>query len=106
MGEIYSSGCLDVPNVEKDDAKAIEFFRKGREGACSEAAYYLARCYENGFSVEADEAEAAKLYEEAARANDSSAVTRIGLAYLYGALGYEKDAKKAVEYLKRAARRR
>ncbi len=103
LGAIYSSGWHDVPNVEKDDAKAIEFFRKGREGACSEAAYYLARCYENGIGVEADEAEAAKLYEEAARANDSSAVTRIGLAYLYGGLGYEKDAKKAVEYLKRAA---
>ncbi len=103
LGRIYSSAYGNVPGVKKDDAKAIEYFRKGREGACSGAIYALASCYENGIGVEADEADAAKLYEEAAKGNDSGAITRIGQAYLYGNLGYKKDAKKAVEYLKRAA---
>lgn len=100
LGEIYWSGGRNVPGVKKDDEKAIEYFRKGREGACSVAILHLSACYENGIGVEADKAEAAKLYEEAAKFNSSGTMMLIGLSYLYGD---KKDAKKAVEYLKRAA---
>ena len=102
LGEAYWSSSGER-GVDKDDAKALEWFRKGREGADDDSIWALAECYEYGVGVEADEAEAAKLYEEAARLNHSRAIAQIGFAHLNGNLGYEKDPKKAVEYLKRAA---
>ncbi len=102
LGAIYSS---QYPNagVEKDDAKAFEYFRKGSEGAWAAATTDLANAYRYGCGVEKDEAKALELYEEAARANEANAIATLGEAYFNGLLGKEKDPKKAVEYWKRAA---
>ena len=52
--------------VEKDSAKAVEWYRKAAEQGLDSAQYHLGRCYEGGHGVTKDLTKAAEWYQKAA----------------------------------------
>ncbi|HTH49748.1 MAG TPA: SEL1-like repeat protein [Candidatus Limnocylindria bacterium] len=59
------------------DAATIAFLRQRIEGGSGDAAYELARRYEQGNGVEKDEAEAARLLKQAAKLGNTDAAKRL-----------------------------
>ena len=59
--------------VEKDEQKAVEWYKKAAEQGYASAQFNLAVCYENGTGVEKDEQEAVEWYKKAAEQGYASA---------------------------------
>lgn len=88
--------------VEKDYAKAFEYFQEAADYGIPEAITNLGYCYERGINVDIDYRRAVDLYEKAAALGDSSAMNNLGWCYEQG-LGVEQSYEKAYEYYCRAS---
>ncbi len=88
--------------VEKDYAKAFEYFQEAADYGIPEAITNLGYCYERGINVDIDYSRAVELYEKAAEFGDSSAMNNLGWCYEQG-LGVEQSYEKAYEYYYRAS---
>lgn len=83
MAEIYRSPYYPFNDPQTSDkyyAKAFKSLRQ-RENIDPVAAYNLGIMYKNGYSVKADEDEAMKYFQKAARSNSAPANYELGLIY-------------------------
>ena len=86
-----------------DPREAVKFLERASEAGSPEAQFELARLYERGTGVSADEARALELYRAAADQDFADAINDLGFMYHQGGLGLRPDPKKALEYFERAA---
>jgi len=87
--------------VAKDEAKAVEWYKKAAEQGHAKAQFNLGVDYSNGIGVAKDEAEAVKWYQKAAEQEDAEAQYNLGVCYLNGA-GVAKDDEEAVKWFRKA----
>lgn len=69
-----------------------------------DAVYHLGRMYEEGMGVEKNEAEALRLYRQAAEGENEKAALKLGNAY-YTGNGFEKDYQEAFNWYSVAAKK-
>ena len=73
LGRMYEKGL----GVQKDDAKAAEWYRKAAEQGMIRAQFGLAVMYEEGRGIEKDESKAEEWYRKAAEQEDADAQSRL-----------------------------
>lgn len=107
LGICYSNGYA----VEKNPAKAVEFWKKSAEIGDDPRAFGLLGCaYETGDGVEVDLKKAAEFYLNGAKASDYYSCERLADFYKNGLGGLKKDRcesekwEKAARQLKRKAK--
>ena len=88
--------------VEKNSAKAVEWYRKSAENGNAFAQYNLGLCYEYGTGVTLSKATAAEWYRKAADQGDADAQYKLGVFYENG-YGVIKDEAQAMQWYKKAA---
>ena len=88
--------------MEKNSAKAVEWYRKSAENGNAFAQYNLGLCYEYGTGVTLSKATAAKWYRKAADQGDADAQYKLGVFYENG-YGVIKDEAQAMQWYKKAA---
>ncbi|TYP94265.1 MULTISPECIES: toll/interleukin-1 receptor domain-containing protein [Nitrosomonas] len=98
LGLMYASGR----GVAKNEAKAVEWYRKAAEQGNATAQNSLGVMYEEGRGVVQDDTIAMEWYRKAAEQGDAWAQTYIGLMYEKGK-GVTPDEVKAVEWYRKAA---
>ena len=98
LGDCYYCG----EGVDKDMAKAVEWYRKAAEQGYAPAQNNLGDCYFFGFGVDEDEAKAAEWHRKAAEQGYAPAQYDLGNCYDDG-LGVDEDEVKAAEWYRRAA---
>ena len=97
LGVMYTTGS----GVAKDEAKAVEWFRKAAEQGIATAQVNLGWMYRNGTGVAKDEAKAFEWYRKAAEQGYATAQNNLGSMYRNG-MGVAKDEAKAVEWYRKA----
>jgi TPR repeat protein len=100
---IYGESYMIGSGVEKDQAKAIEWWRKAAEQGDGRANSWLGLCYKTGTGVEKDLSKAIELLHKAAAQDDDEAQYRLGCLYEEGE-GVEQDYAKAAEWYKKAGK--
>jgi TPR repeat protein len=98
LGDCYHKGR----GVAKDEAEAVEWYRKAAEQGHCVAQNNLGVCYHGGTGVDKDEAEAVEWYRKAAEQGHSNGQYNLGDCYENGT-GVDKDEAKAVEWYRKAA---
>jgi TPR repeat protein len=88
--------------VEKDQAKAVEWFRKSAEQGNAVAQRLIGQCYLEGEGVEKDQAQAVEWFSKSAQQGCAVAQGLLGWLYLSGEV-VEKDQTKAVEWFSKSA---
>ena len=88
--------------VEKDSARAHEWFEVAARQDVPEAWTFLGVCAWNGEGRKADAKDAIECYRRAADLGDSHALYNLGLAYRSGE-GVERDLKRADQLFEQAA---
>ena len=86
--------------------EAVNYFRRAADGGNTPAMSNLGLLYEEGKGVPKDEAKAVELYTRAMNDEDnpeSQAMVNLGIMYLDGRGGLQKDEHKAVELFRKAA---
>jgi TPR repeat protein len=94
VGQIYEVGN------ESEKGLAFSYFEKAAHNNNNngEAYFKLGLCYDNGTIVKMDLNKAIELYEKAGDYNYPQGYYNIGIIYLYGEEGIEKDVDKAINY--------
>jgi len=87
----------------KNDALAIDRWKKAAMGGNISAKYQLALCYQEGIVVEKDVVKGLSLLTEAADGGNADAQYNLGCDYYYGDHDIVVDKMKAVEYFRKAA---
>lgn len=80
MGLLYDNGV----GVERDLARAAEWYRRAAEAGDRTAQSYLGEMYARGHGVETDYAEAVEWYRKAALQRDGLAAYNLGILYASG----------------------
>jgi TPR repeat protein len=88
--------------VEKDFAKAAEYYRKAADQGHALAQYNLGYAYSKGEGVAEDKAEGARWYRKAAEQGFALAQCNLGVAYRNGE-GVAKDLAEAIRWIRKAA---
>ena len=99
LGTRYANGR----GVERDEAKAVEWFLLAAKQGHAKAQNNLGARYANGKGVERDEAKAVEWYRLAAKQGNATAQNNLGARYANGR-GVERDEAKAVEWFLLAAK--
>ncbi|KAF9933774.1 hypothetical protein BGZ67_004145 [Mortierella alpina] len=92
IGFMYHNGQV----IEKDYAKAMEWYLKASDAGISTAMNSIGFMYKKGFGVEQDYDMAMEWYLKASDAGVASAMGNIGLMHSHGQ-GVEQDYGKAIE---------
>lgn len=92
----YHEGSGELP---KDDAKAVEWFRKAAEHGNFEAQYNLGIAYYHGFGIKKDLTQAVHWFEKAAQQGYADAQYILAAAYQNGVGGVPKDLVQADMWL-------
>jgi hypothetical protein len=74
---MYANG----QGVTKDEAEAVNWWRKSAEQGNADAQFNLGLSYDNGLGVTKDEAEAVKWYRKAAEQGNANAQSNLGFMY-------------------------
>ena len=98
IGWMYDTGH----GVEKDETKAVEWYRKAAEQGYAYAQNNLGTMYLNGKGVTQDYAEALKWYHKSAEQGYVRAQCNLGYMYRNGK-GVTQDYAEAVEWYRKAA---
>jgi TPR repeat protein len=98
LGVMYADGY----GVAKDEAEAVNWYRKAAVQGVAEAQFNLGAMYTYGLGVAKDEAEAVKWYRKAAEQGYANAQFNLGSAYYNGA-GVQQEYKEAVAWFRKAA---
>lgn len=101
MGNIYYYGLL---GQSIDFNEAMNWYKLVAENHHVDALFDLGYMYVNGIGVEQDVVKGISYYKKAALQGDGQAQTNIGLLYLEGEYGIEKNIAEAVKWLKGAQR--
>lgn len=94
----YSKGR----GTNRDDVKAVEWYKKSAEQGYSFAQNYLGYCYQHGLGAAKDFAAAVEWFKKSAAQRYAAAQYNLGNCYEEG-IGVTKDEKKAMEYYQMAA---
>ena len=97
-GRIFAEGI----GTERDDARAVHWFRKAAEKDHAEAWHSLGRMYERGEGVPQNGAEAMKCYRKAAEQGYAEAWHSLGRMYELGEI-VPKDEVEALKCYRKAA---
>lgn len=98
LGWQYANGS----GVQKDDTKAVYYYRLSAEKGYATAQYTLAFCYEEGTGIMKDMNQAFHYYNLAAQQKDKNAQYALALCYTYGK-GTKQDDNQAFTNCKLAA---
>ena len=98
LGVMYETGR----GVEKDEAVAVEWYRKAAEQGCATAQCNLGVMYENGRGVEEDDIVASEWYRKAAEQGYAKAQYNLGWMYENGR-GIAQSSAEAVKWFRKAA---
>ncbi len=98
LGVMYAKG----DGVEKDPAKACQWYEKAAEAGHAGAMFNLGVMYAKGDGVEKDPAKARQWWQKAAEAGHAGAMFNLGLMYAKGD-GVEKAPAKARQWWEKAA---
>ncbi len=99
LGICYAEGIA----VEKDEGKALDYYRESAKGGFVFAYYVLGECYRLGKETEKDEGKAIFYYEKAVKFNFAPAIYGLGLCYA-NERSVLKDEAKALYYYELAAK--
>ena len=99
LGAAFVIGSL---GVAKDEAEAVEWFRKAAKHNNTQAQNLLGICYHNGEGVAQDYVEAVKWFRKAAEQNDAHAQFGLGTCY-YKGQGVTQDFVEAVKWYRKVA---
>ena len=104
VGFFYATGSS---GIEKDDAKAFEFYQKGTDAGSLTAQVNLAKFYLEGRGVSADRAKGLALMEEAASKSSEDAQAALAEIYFMGLYDPESkpDFAKSMPYVQACADR-
>lgn len=95
--------CLNgAPGISIDKNKAFRYLSAGYERKDIASAFFLARCYENGWGTAPSKTKAAELYRFAADRGFAAAQTELGNLYELGE-GVEQSDELAFRYYQMAA---
>ena len=92
---------LEMVSYSKNEKEEFEWLLRAAEAGSSEAAYWVAVHYENGFGVESDEFKAFKWYERSAEMGHLRGMSVLGMFYAEGRV-VERDDDKAFALLRKA----
>ena len=98
LASMYTEGR----NVEQDDGKAIEWYRRAAEAGNATGMLKLGLGYMLGRGIAMDTAEGLRWIEKSARAGNSDAMFALATSYANG-VGGEKNEQEAVRWLTKAA---
>ena len=98
LAECYYEGEL---GLEKDYAKAVEWYTKAAEQGHAQAQNNLGDCYDGGDGVAQDYSKAVEWYRKAAEQGNAVAQNNLGLCY-EGGDGVAQDYSQAVEWYRKA----
>lgn len=98
LGAMYAEGKL---GLEKDLAKAYEWYKKSSEQGCGLGASNLGFCYMYGLGTDVNYEEAFKAFSKAVVFGIGDAIVRLGDMYLNGCY-VEKDVKTAIQLYEKA----
>lgn len=98
LGFIYYSGQL----VEKDYAKAFDFFVKSAQAGNTMAMYNAGKMYQEGNGINADPNQAVDWYKKAAKGKLTKAMNQLAQMYYFGDT-VEQNYQKAAEYYQLSA---
>ncbi|MBP5569894.1 MAG: SEL1-like repeat protein [Prevotella sp.] len=87
---------------KKEYSQAVEIFQRLANQGNTEAQYYLAKCYDNGWGISQDYQKSFYWNERAANQGNGKAQNNLGVCYRQG-VGVEKDLQKAVYWYEKAA---
>ena len=98
----YNYGCLlfEGRGVEKDEEKAVIYFKKSSDNGYIDGIIQYAKCLKEGIGVTKDDKEAYRLMETAANNDDSEAQYNLGVWY---ANDHPPQYVLASKWLKKAA---
>lgn len=110
IGVRYANMRGNISYFERNDAEAVRWFRRAIEAGYAAGPLFLAHMYRSGKGVEKDEAQAARLYEQARTGTGegvhkglfSSATINLGILYL-NSLSVPPDPTKAAQLFREAA---
>src|SRR5947199_223080 len=94
LGACYSYGT----GVEKDEQKAVEWFKKAAEQGYAYGQYNLGWCYEKGVGVKQDEQKAVELYEKAAEQGYVKAQNKVYFFTYYDSSKLKKTVQELTEF--------
>ncbi|XP_059174849.1 uncharacterized protein LOC131954993 [Physella acuta] len=96
---------LGVHHIQEkqDPVKAVPYFKAAADQNDTEAQYFLAMCYEQGWGVEVNECKAAHLYSVAASAGHEAALYNLAVFNEYGLGGLPEDSVAAVNLYEKSA---
>ena len=100
LAECYGNGSLSL-SVDHD--KAFNLYIQASKQGHASASYRAAVCYEVGAGTKRDFARAYQFYRKAATSGDTTAMYKLGMVLLNGALGQPKNTREGVTWLKRAS---
>ena len=92
LGLYYNNGL----GITRNDAAAVEWYKKSAVQGNSQAQLHLGNCYYNGQGVAQDCAQAVKWYQKAAERGYVYAQNNLGYCY-YNGYGVAQDYTQAVE---------
>ncbi len=98
IGRAYFHG----DGVEKDDIKALEFFKLAAAQGYAKAEHNLGVMYLQGSAVNKDEAIALSWFKKAAEQSVPESEDTVGQMYLSGT-GTKKDCREAIRWFQKAA---
>jgi TPR repeat protein len=100
LGYSYMRG---TGGVQRDEAEAIKWFRKGAEKNDAYSMAWLGTAYHCGLGVEQDDAQAAAWYQKAAAGGNAFAMGQIGVWYMDGSNGLAKNEEQGAKWVRRGA---
>jgi TPR repeat protein len=102
VGEYFDSAEAQFSGIPKDDAQAVNWYRKAAEAGSAKGMGNLGSLYAAGRGVEQDTWQAMRWYRKAAEAGDVTAMKNLGRMYDYGT-GIEPDYGQALTWLTKAS---
>lgn len=100
LGEAYGKGKWAV---DVDHAKAFALYMQAAKANHPVASYRVAVCHEVGAGTKKDVRRAVQFYRKAAALGHTLAMHKVGMIFIYGLLGHQKNLKEGISWLKRAA---
>lgn len=104
VANMYAYGL----GVEKNLETAFEWYLKAAQKGNQNAKFQVARAYVGGLGVKKDLSEGVRVYRELAKADNSAALSNLGVIYKFGdvdpsGFSIEKNLNKAIGFFKKSA---
>lgn len=99
MGEIHFNGL----GVNKDEARGVEYYKRAAEKGWANSSERLAGLAWDGRAMPTDKVKALEYARPAAEAGRPGALFILGLAYLFGQGGVDKNPAEAAQWFRKAA---